>query len=582
MAESMGLALLETAAPRMAPVRNTSRPVLLVGFQHQGNLGLGYLASTLREHGYKVVICDIEAPVDEIVAKAVALRPMIVGFSLIFQFYIRQYGVIVERLRRAGVACHFTMGGHFPSLSHEETLRELPLLDSVVRFEGEMTLLELADVIGRGEESNGGDWRGIPGIAYLEGGEVRTTPMRALVDDLDTLPYPDRSYEPERALGHRALPLLASRGCARTCSFCSIQTFYRTAPGKIVRTRRPQRVVEEMKALYEERGIRIFLFQDDDFPLFGPVWRRWAAEFVGELHRTGLARRVIWKMNCRADSVDLELFRQMKEAGLYLVYMGLESGNEEGLRTLHKQVTVEQNLRAVRLLKEAGLLFEFGFMLFDPGSTLDSVEKNLQFLRTILEDGCAAAVFCRMLPYDGTPIKDELARTGRLKGDVCKPEYDFLEPRVNAFYRSLSGLVDVWGWVHGFEALSPQLNWVANEIAIMERMCPALEGMEEYRQVVREVTRESNAVLFEVVGQLLEAAWRVEPEAVALPADATGWTTEGLKQRRQEFLGWLLAARNAFVARHQAELMASLQILPLEPKAVPASAGTPLGGAAIA
>jgi anaerobic magnesium-protoporphyrin IX monomethyl ester cyclase len=57
-------------------------------------------------------------------------------------------------------------------------------------------------------------------------------------------------------------------------SFCSIQTFYRAAPGKIVRTRKPARVVEEMRMLHEERGITIFLFQDDDFPLFGAVWRR--------------------------------------------------------------------------------------------------------------------------------------------------------------------------------------------------------------------------------------------------------------------------------------------------------------------
>jgi anaerobic magnesium-protoporphyrin IX monomethyl ester cyclase len=560
MAEPVGLTLLDTAR-RPAIVRDTSRPVLLVGFQHQGNLGLGYLASTLREHGYTVAICDIEAPVAEIVATAERLQPMIVGFSLIFQFYIRQYGEIVRRLRAAGIMGHFTMGGHFPSLSHVETLRMVPEIDSVTRFEGEMTLLELADVIGRGE-----DWRGVAGIAFRgDDGEVKTTGMRALVDDLDTLPYPDRNFEPEKALGHKALPLVASRGCARTCSFCSIQTFYRTAPGKIVRTRKPSRVVEEMRSLYEERGIRIFLFQDDDFPLYGPVWRRWAMEFVNELHRTGLARKVIWKMNCRADSVDVEMFRRMRDAGLYLVYMGLESGNEEGLKTLHKQVTVEQNLRAVALLKQADLLFEFGFMLFDPGSTLESVQQNVNFLRTILADGCAAAVFCRMLPYDGTPIKDELERTGRLKGDVCKPEYDFLEPRVNALYRALSSLVDVWGWIHGFEALSPQLNWVSNEIAIMERMCPGLEGMFEYKQTVRGITQASNAILFEVMGQLLEAARRADPAAERLPEGATSWTTEKLKERKQEFLEILLTQRNAFVGRHQAALLDSLRILPLEP-----------------
>ena len=527
-------------------LRNTARPILLVGFQHQGNLGLGYLASTLRQHGYSVIICDIEAPPAEIVATAVKSNPMIIGFSLIFQFYILQYQRIVSMLREAGVGCHFTMGGHFPSLSHIQTLNMVPELDSVVRFEGEMTLLELADVIG-----NGHDWRAIPGIAFRNAGEITTTPMRALIDDLDKFPYPDRNYEPETAIGHKALPLLASRGCARTCSFCSIQTFYRTAPGKIVRTRKPALVVEEMRSLYLDRGIKIFLFQDDDFPLFGPVWRRWAASFVSELHRSGLSTRVIWKMNCRADSVDADIFASMRDAGLYLVYMGLESGNEEGLKTLHKQVTVEQNLRAVRLLKQVGLLFEFGFMLFDPGSTLDSVRANLNFLRTILGDGCAAAVFCRMLPYDGTPIKDELERTGRLKGDIVKPDYDFLDPRVNALYASLSSIVDVWGWIHGYRALSPQLNWVSNEIAIIERMCPAIPDLPQLKQTVRRLTRASNEILFEVVEDLLD---------IAVHGGATTWTNERLDLHRRQFLDELLDARNAFVARHQALLLNSLEI----------------------
>jgi radical SAM superfamily enzyme YgiQ (UPF0313 family) len=142
--------------------------------------------------------------------------------------------------------------------------------------------------------------------------------------------------------------------------------FYRTAPGKVVRTRKPGQVVREMRALQEERGITIFLFQDDDFPLFGPVWHRGAGEFVNELHKSRLPGRVIWKMNCRADVVEPAMFSSMRDAGLYLVYMGLELGSEEGLKALHKQITVEQNIRAVEILKQVGLMFEFDSCLFDP------------------------------------------------------------------------------------------------------------------------------------------------------------------------------------------------------------------------
>lgn len=521
--------------------RNTTKPIFLIGFQHQGNLGLGYLASTLRSRGYSVATCDFEADPELIVKTAKDIDPIIVGFSLIFQFYIRQFASLIRKLRDAGVHCHFTMGGHFPSLSYVETLKLIPELDSVVRFEGEMTLLELADVIGIRKS-----WRGVQGIAYRNGQDVVTTPMRPLIDDLDQFPYPERDFEPETALGFNAMPLLASRGCARTCSFCSIQTFYRTAPGKIVRTRKPARVVEEMRMLYETRGIKIFLFQDDDFPLFGPVWRRWAAEFVRELHQSELSRRVIWKINCRADAVEPELFASMRDAGLYLVYMGLESGNEEGLKVLHKQITVEQNLRAVEILTQAGLLFEFGFMLFDPSSTLESVWANLKFLRKILGNGCAAAVFCRMLPYDGTPIKDELERAGRLRGDICHPDYDFLDQKVTTLYKSLSKIIDIWGWIHGYRALSPQLNWAWNEIAIMERLIPSLAGLTQYRQAVSGITRASNDVLFSVLEDLLDVVSYGRP---------TTWTTAMMDFERQRFIEQLLKERNGFVASHQRTLL---------------------------
>ena len=127
--------------------RDTSRPVMLVGFQHQGNLGLGYLAAVLREQGYSVRVVDIEQPPSEILRIAQEINPILIGFSLIFQFFVDRYAALLYVLRAHGIDCHFTMGGHFPSLSFQQTLELVPELDSVVRFEGEVTLLEMADAI---------------------------------------------------------------------------------------------------------------------------------------------------------------------------------------------------------------------------------------------------------------------------------------------------------------------------------------------------------------------------------------------------------------------------------------------------
>src|SRR4029077_18998938 len=140
------------------------------------------------------------------------------------------------------------------------------------------------------------------------------------------------------------------------------------------------------------------------------------------------------KISCRAQYVEAELFSKLRDAGLFLVYMGIESGVEAGLEVLHKQMTVEENLAAVRTLKQLGILFSYGFMLFDPSSSFESVRQNINFLRQIVGDGSTAANFCRMLPYGGTPIRDLLQKEGRLRGDLTHPDYEFLDVRLNEYH----------------------------------------------------------------------------------------------------------------------------------------------------
>ncbi|MBV9499272.1 MAG: radical SAM protein [Acidobacteriaceae bacterium] len=267
---------------------------------------------------------------------------------------------------------------------------------------------------------------------------------QSLVQDLDSLPYPYRPFEPQLMGGFPTFPLLASRGCARRCSFCSIHTFYQSAPKKVVRVRKPVKVVEEMLYLLQHHGVRVILFQDDDFPLWDPAGRRWADELVGRIYDAGLVDRMIWKISCRAEYVEYDLFRKLRDAGLFLVYMCLESGTEQGLKVLNKEMSVAENVAAVRTLKELELNVSYDFMLFDPSSTFESVRENVLFLKNITGDGRAAALFSRMLPYGGTPIRDALKKEGRLRGDLTRPDYDFLDLRLNEFHRLLTPTVRPW------------------------------------------------------------------------------------------------------------------------------------------
>jgi anaerobic magnesium-protoporphyrin IX monomethyl ester cyclase len=525
------------------PLRSAARQrdVVLIGFQDQGNLGMGYLGAVLQEHGYEVELVEFRSGHEAIIDVIRNTQPLVVGFSMIFQFFLPEYAALAQALRDVGVTAHFTIGGHYPSLCHEDVLAEMPQLDSVARFEGEMTLLDLVTSLSRGM-----DWHQVAGLAWRDGDKVVESQPRALIKDLDTLPVPMRPGEPEHVLGWKTLPLLASRGCARRCSFCSIQTFYRAAPGKIVRVRQPAKVVEEMRHLAEDHGVSIFLFQDDDFPLFAVYRREWAPQLIHELHQQGVAERAIWKISCRAEYVEPELFKQLQEAGLYMVYMGLESGSEEGLSVLHKGISVETNRRAIEILKGLGLLFQYGFMLFDPSSTFESVRTNIDFLRSIVGDGSAGALFCRMLPYGGTPIRDQLAAEGRLKGDVVRPDYDFLDLRLNEYHRRLDEAVS--HWVHG-DGASFQLNTAMHELAVMRRLVGDLDGIDLYEAALRRLTAESNEGLFRFVE---ETSIRFEA------GDDTMLRPNAVHATCLEIVRRMLKLRNAFVEANKQRLIGAL------------------------
>lgn len=437
-----------------------TKSVVLVGFQDQGNLGLGYLTAVLHEHGFTCVTIDINRGPDAIL-KCVSLHdPLIIGFSLIFQYYLPKFAALAEFLKTRGVDCHMTVGGHYPSLCYEQILSQIPQFDSVVLFEGEYSLLELTQQL-----ANHGKWRDTRGIAYRQNGRTVLNPLRPLVPDLNLLPFPYRPSFESETLGKKIQPMLATRGCARNCVFCSIREFYCRAPGKLVRRRSPANVVAEMKMLYAVNDVSIFLFQDDDFPVIGNAGNRWVSSFIEELDRNGLIGKLAWKISCRVDEIDATLFAKMRDAGLHSVYLGIESGTPDGLQTLNKQVSTDDILHALETLKRLNIMFAYGFMLFDPGSTFNSVRANARFLKQIVGDGSAPVVFCKMLPYAGTPISETLETAGRLRGTIVQPDYDFIDPALDEFYSKLNTALNAWAY--GEDAVSHYLNLAWHEVAII-------------------------------------------------------------------------------------------------------------------
>jgi anaerobic magnesium-protoporphyrin IX monomethyl ester cyclase len=403
--------------------------VLLIGFQDQDNLGLRYLLSSVRHAGFEGRIATYTSDPEPVAEMVTRLRPDVVGFSLIFQYMSPAFGRVIRTLRERGCRAHITVGGHYPSFDHEEVLQRIPGADSVVRFEGEVTLVELMDKLGRGE-----DWRDISGIAYRRGEEIVANPLRPAIDDLDVLPFPDRSDIDYRRQELSTASILGSRGCPWDCSFCSIRPFYEAQGGKLRRLRSPESVVEEMRRLHFEQGARIFLFQDDDFLATGRRARDWAERIADGIIAEGLAGQIAWKISCRSDEVRHETMARLVEAGLTHVYMGVENGDEQGLIHLNKMLKPHHHIEAGEILRALGVSFDFGFMLLEPWSTIQSVRNNIAFLDRFVGDGWTVAGFCRTLPYAGTPMKRQLEAEGRLLGTAFEPDYNFLDPKLDRFY----------------------------------------------------------------------------------------------------------------------------------------------------
>jgi len=430
--------------------------VLLVNLRHPGirpqdrqeHLGLGYLASVLREAGHEVTILDAQAlglSDREALDRALAHpQPDLIGLSIPFQERLRRALTFASALRQRGYKGTLVAGGHPPTFLYHAMLSNCPALDAVALGESEETLLEIASCLRDGTE-----WRGVPGIALRSEDGVKRNPPRPMQRDLDSLPFPARdtlpTYLEQVAPGDvPAASVLRSRGCTARCSFCDTRAFYRSMPGPPWRVRSASNVVDEIEELMERHGVRFIRFWDDNFMGPGKPGLQAARDLATEILSRGLD--VGFALECRVDAMDEETLLLLKEAGLKRVFLGLESGVQRALDTYDKGVTVEDNRRALGTLDKMGIDVTLGFIMFDPFTTFEEVCANTEFLKSAIgpwpEVRRVVAQPMNVLQvYDGTPLAARLRQDGLLldDGDPYPPfhRYRFIDPRV----RVLVGIV---------------------------------------------------------------------------------------------------------------------------------------------
>ncbi|MBK8255745.1 MAG: radical SAM protein [Polyangiaceae bacterium] len=373
------------------------------------SLGMGYVAAALRKAGARVSIIDGTIDpwtTDEILERTLAANPVLVGFSILWEGYpdVQEF---CRNLRAAGYQGHLTVGQHFATFNARRILADTPEMDSVVRFEGEETAVQVWEHVRSGKSLEG-----VPGIAYRNpAGAAVETPTRPLVHDLDVLPFPSRDVMERNLDRIHQVTISASRGCPWRCNYCSITTFYRIPQGKVIRHRSPKSVVDEMEQIVHKYNRRRFSFTDDQFMGAGQSGRDFARAFAREIIDRGL--EVYFAFDTRADTIDRETFALLKRAGLWRVFMGIESGYQPTLDYFRKDITVEQNLKAVKILQSLDIGFTMGMIMFTERSSLSEVRANLAFLRETNEFG-PQVFFQDLSIWSGTTFME-----GQPGGDVA-------------------------------------------------------------------------------------------------------------------------------------------------------------------
>lgn len=406
--------------------------VVLVGPELEENLSLRYLAASLRQAGHTASLARFNARehLGSVVQQVRDQKAGLVGMSMVFQWRAREYFELARSLRRAGYEGHITAGGHFATFAREPILVDVPELDSIIRHEGEETICDLAGALESGAAPE--VIAAIPGMTTRgESGAVIDAPPRRPVDGLDSLPFPARDTAPERHLGVPTAYLVGSRGCYAACDYCCISAWHRAGGGKRYRVRSVGNIADEMAELYRERGVRNFIFHDDNF--FLPTTeanRERLGALRAEVGWRGL-KGIGVMLKLRPNDCDRENLMILREIGLHRVFIGIENASQRQLRSLGRRATAGQLGACLDLLAELGIYCTFNLILFDPHTTLDDVGENLQFLR-----GHSSHPFnwCKVEVYAGTALESRYRAEGRLRGSYLGRGYDIEDPRAQLMY----------------------------------------------------------------------------------------------------------------------------------------------------
>lgn len=286
------------------------------------------------------------------------------------------------------------------------TLSACAAADAVVVGEYDLTLVDLA----REVAASNSDWNAVKGIVWRQNGEIITNERRPYIEDLDSLPMVAEMYHKHLNFTDYfysiarwpEVTVITGRGCDHHCIYC---VYPHNMTGHKVRYRSIENVLDEWE--YVEKnftGVKELFIEDDAMTLDRERLRKLMARKIERGIKIGFTA------NSRAD-VDYETLKWLKKGGCRLLCVGFESGNQDILNNMGKQLKLDQSRQFVKDAKRAGVMVHGCFLVGLPGETEETLEETLRFAKELTPD---TAQFFPLMVYPGTAAYNWARKNGYL------------------------------------------------------------------------------------------------------------------------------------------------------------------------
>ncbi len=365
-------------------------------------LGLLYVAAFAEDRGRSVHVMDVNAErlhFEDIERFVLLHQPQWVAFTAVTAQILNTHR-IAGIAKRVSPESKIVVGGVHATALPDEVLQDINI-DFVIRGEGEESFFALVD--GRPRET-------IEGLSYRCDNRLQPIAHNAQgepIQNLDSLPTPAYHlihfalYKPAVGAYMRlpAINMTMTRGCPGKCTFCN-------SAETALRTRSPEHIVDEIQKLQAAYGIREVSFYDDTFTIY--------KQNVARLCDLIVEQRIdlTWSCFARTDCISPPLLTKMKQAGCHQILFGIESADPAILETIRKPIDIEQTRKAVRMVQEAGIEVRAAFMFGNPGETVASMRRTIDFAKDLDPD---IAIFNITTPYPGTKMFTWAKENGYLR-----------------------------------------------------------------------------------------------------------------------------------------------------------------------